>query len=132
MPTANLMAMAAPTAGAPTVDFSGKWKNQLNSEMDLVITGQKVTGRYKSLVSSGGSTVEGEITGYVDRDLIAIVVNWDTTASLTSWTGQMVDEGGTETIETLWHLVMDIAEGPAEGAAIWQSTFAGADTFARP
>lgn len=126
------MRMAAKTAGAPTVDFSGRWNNQLNSEMDLTITGQKVSGRYKSIVSSSGASVEGDIAGYVDRDLIAFVVNWDTTASLTAWTGQMVNEGGQVSIPTLWHLVMDIADGPQEDEGLWQSTVAGADTFVRP
>lgn len=127
---ANPLAKAAPTAGGATVDFAGAWKNQLGSVMTLTVTGQGVSGRYVSPVSGGSGAVEGAIAGYVDGDLIAFVVNWDTTASLTAWTGQLVGGGAGATLKTLWHLVMNVPD-PDEATGLWQSTFAGADVFTR-
>jgi hypothetical protein len=131
MPTAKMLRRAAPTAGGASVNFSGQWKNQLGSVMDLTISGQSVTGTYSSPVSGGGGTVDGDLVGYVDGDLIAFTVNWTTPASLTAWTGQLVAEGGQDVIRTLWHLVMNIPDAN-EPTGLWQSTFAGADNFYRP
>lgn len=130
MLTGKAVMKAAPTAGAATVDFSGLWRNQLGSEMDLTITGQAVEGTYTSPVSSGGTTVSGELVGFVDGDLISFVVNWSTPASLTAWTGQMTEEGGYDVIRTLWQLVQNIPDAD-EPNGLWQSTYVGADAFRR-
>ncbi len=121
---------AAPSAKAATVNFSGWWKNQLGSKMNLTIQGQSVSGTYSSPVSSGGGTVDGELVGFVDGDLISFVVNWTSPASLTAWTGQLVSENGSDTIKTLWLLVQNVPDAN-EPTGLWQSTLTGADNFQR-
>ena len=128
----KIFANAAPTAGRATVNFAGLWKNDLESMMTLAVDGQKVSGRYASPVSTGGPPVEGDIVGYVDGDLISFVVNWDGPASLTAWTGQLLnDDTDHPSIKTLWHLVMNVADDH-EDNGLWKSTFTGADVFTRP
>lgn len=129
MLTHKMIAQAAPSLGA-TIDFSGEWQNQLGSIMDLSMSGQSLSGRYKSPVSGDGTSVGGDLVGWVDGDLISFTVNWTTPASLTAWTGQLVDESGRETIKTLWHLVKNIADADEENG-LWTSTLTGTDSFWR-
>jgi len=126
----RIISRAAPSAGAATVDFSGNWKNQLGSTMTLIVNGQKLSGTYQSTVSGGGGTIRGDLVGFVDGDLIAFTVNWTSPASLTSWTGQLVNENGRDVIKTLWLLVQNIPDAN-EPTGLWQSTFTGSDLFER-
>lgn len=130
MLTTKMILRAAPSAAAATVDFRGKWKNQLGSVMKLTIAGQNVTGTYTSPVSAGGGTVVGDLVGFVDGDLISFVVNWASPASLTAWTGQLVREGNRDVIKTLWLLVQNVPDA-SEPTGLWQSTLAGSDSFRR-
>ena len=120
----------ATPALAPPPNFTGRWRNQMNSFMDLAITGSSVTGLYNSASSSGGAPVQGVINGVTIGDLIAFTVLWLPSGSITSWTGQLVEEGGVQTIRTLWHLVTNIPDDN-EDDKFWMSTWAGADEFVR-
>jgi len=129
MLTTKTITKAAATAGA-TIDFSGDWVNELGSKMKIAMAGQALTGTYESPVSGGGGSVKGDLVGFVDGDLISFVVNWTTPASLTAWTGQLVDVAGNDVIKTLWLLVQNI-DDPSEPNGLWKSTLAGADDFRR-
>jgi len=120
MLTTKVINNAATTQGV-TVNFSGKWRNQLGSTMTIITSGQSITGKYISPVSGGGGTVEGDLVGWTDGDLVSFVVNWAGPASLTAWTGQLVDEGGVETMKTLWQLVQNIQDSN-EPTGLWMST----------
>jgi len=129
MLTTKAITRAAPSAGA-TIDFSGTWTNQVGSTAVLAMAGQRLTGRYRSPVSGGGGSIDGDITGWAEGDLISFIVNWDTSASLTAWSGQLVAEGGRDVIKTLWLLVQNVPD-TNEPTGLWQSTLAGADEFWR-
>lgn len=129
MLTTKMITKAAATAGA-TIDFSGDWVNELGSTMKLVMAGQTLTGAYESPVSGGGGSVKGDLVGFVDGDLISFVVNWTTPASLTAWTGQLVDVAGKDVIKTLWLLVQNV-DDVSEPNGLWKSTLAGDDDFRR-
>lgn len=122
-------ASSAPTAvRAP--DFSGRWINQMASVMDLTINGNVVSGTYYSASSSGGPPVSGAIAGVTVDDLIAFTVLWTQSGSITSWTGQLIEQNGVEKIRTLWHLVTNVPDDD-EDDKFWMSTWAGADEFVR-
>jgi len=102
------------TAGAAP-NFAGLWTNEYQSTANFIVNGSNVTGTYTSVVSSTGGTIAGPIVGQVSGDTIAFTVLWPSTnPSITAWVGQIVTKSGTETLETLWHLVADISE-----AQIW-------------
>jgi hypothetical protein len=122
-----LQAGKSPTAKA--VNFSGWWRNQMKSTMDLAVSGNDVTGTYTSAASSSGGPTVGSIKGYVSGDLISFVVLWEK-GSMTAWVGQLVDEDTAPRIKTLWHLVTNIPDDD-EGEYLWLSVFAGADEFTR-
>ena len=130
MLTSKAILDAAPTGVGLSVDFSGRWANQLGSVMNLRVAGQRVVGDYTSPVSGGGGTVRGELTGFVDGDLISFIVNWEGPASLTAWTGQLVRDDNRDVIKTLWLLVKNV-EDSNEPTGLWQSTLAGTDEFTR-
>jgi uncharacterized protein (DUF2147 family) len=119
-------------AVAPTpapVNFAGKWKNQYGSTADIQVKGSEVSGTYTSLVSSTNKTISGPIRGYLSGDIIALTVLWPAKAgSITAWVGQVVDVKGTQTLKTLWHLVVNIPDAD-EKTGLWTSIYCGADDF---
>ena len=114
---------------APAGDFAGHWENELQSTMDLVLTGDRITGQYTSHVSGGGGQITGAITGSVAGNIITFFVNWGN-ASITSWIGHLVQENGAEWIETLWQLAQP-TQHPTNPNELWTSILAGADRFHR-
>lgn len=68
--------VAAVVRPAAVPDFSGKWINELNSYMELDVDGSEISGTYTSAVSGGGGPVTGDLSGYVNGNLISFVVNW--------------------------------------------------------
>jgi hypothetical protein len=115
----------------PPISVAGKWVNQYGSSAQFVISGTSLSGKYISKVSSSNTTVEGPIIGYIAGDVVAFSVLWPAKlGSITSWVGQIVDVDGTETLKTLWQLVMNVPE-VEEPEKLWTSIFAGADEFTR-
>jgi hypothetical protein len=125
----NVKRAAPPAAAKPFVGFAGKWQNEYQSVADFKVNGSNVSGTYTSKVSGSGKTVSGPIVGQLSGDVIAFTVLWPTDdPSITSWVGQVTNDGGAETLETLWHLVMNISEDPND---VWKSVLAGAHFFTR-
>lgn len=114
-------------AGTGTfTNFAGTWKNELGSQMTLIQSGDSLTGEYESAVSSGGGTTIGDLSGFVDGDLIAFLVHWRDFEAITSWVGQLEPGATTETIKTLWQMTKQVPSGDE-----WASINAGSDTFTR-
>lgn len=115
----------------PTVDFTGKWKNNLGSEMELeALTNGRVKGIYRTGVGQPAPTEEFELVGFASGDLLSFTVNFGKYGSLTAWAGQHTVENKVERIYTLWHLARNVkdAEEPKE---LWGAILAGANTFER-
>jgi hypothetical protein len=100
------------------------------SFMDLTVNGSIVTGTYNSASSAAGGSVQGAVTGVTVGDLIALTVLWTQSGSITSWTGQLIEEGGAPRLRTLWHLITNVPNEQEPGK-FWMSTWAGADEFTR-
>lgn len=124
-------AVASTSAAGPR-DFSGKWKNQLESEMVIVQSGTKITGKYTSKVSSGGSpTPPMDLVGFVNDDLISFSVSWPPKQAVTAWVGQMIEEAaGNPKIFTMWQMTVGIPDDD-EDDGLWKTIAAGTDTFSR-
>lgn len=126
----TLSAAVAPPKSTP-INVSGKWVNEYQSTAEFVISGEDITGTYTSTVSSTGREIKGAIKGYITGDTLAFSVLWNTPAeSITSWVGQIVDLHGTETLKTLWQLVVNLPDDD-EPTGLWTSIYAGADNFTR-
>jgi Avidin family len=116
---------------APTVDFNGVWRNELRSEMNLVVDTQgNVIGKYKTGVGSPEPTEEFDLVGFASGDLLSFTVNFGKYGSLTSWAGQHTMDNGSEVIKTLWLLARNIKD-PDESANLWGSVLIGYNNFQR-
>jgi len=109
-----------------SVDFSGDWKNELGSVMHLQQTNTSLVGTYTSTVSSTGGSTVGDLVGFVDGDLISIVVHWRDFQAITSWVGQATPGSSANTIKTLWQMTKQVDIGDE-----WASINAGSDVFER-
>ena len=95
----------------PTVDFSGTWQNELQSEMHLNVDQQgHVTGKYKTGIGTPNPSEEVDLVGFASADLLSFTVNFGTHGSLTCWSGQHILEDGVETIKTKWLLTQNLNE----------------------
>ena len=118
-------------APAPDINFSGKWRNELQSEMDLVVdTAGSVTGTYRTGVGSPSPVEEFDLVGFASGDLLSFTVNFGQYGSLTSWAGQHTVQAGAERIKTMWLLAKNV-EDAGEPASLWGAVLTGSDTFRR-
>jgi len=128
-PLKKLAKLAAPT-GLSDCDFSGTWRNELGSTMELDVLNGLVNGTYASSTSSGGTPVTGKIKGFAKADLIAVVIRWNIPgASMTTWVGQAERKGG-ERLRTVWHLAHETPDQD-EPRELWTSILTGTDLFRR-
>lgn len=119
-----------PSVAAAPPNFTGLWRNQMRSTMDLTIDGRHVSGVYTSASSDDGPPIASvDLCGFVAGDLISFIAYWPG-GSMTSWVGQMIDDQTAPRVRTLWHLITEIAD-PSEASFLWKSTLAGADEFTR-
>jgi hypothetical protein len=119
------------SAPIPSINFNGKWRNDLNSEMDLIVDmAGSVTGTYRTGVGSPGPTKDFDLVGFASGDLLSFTVNFGEFGSLTSWAGQHTIVGGAERIKTMWLLARNV-EDSSEPTSLWGAVLAGADTFFR-
>ncbi|GAB5566167.1 MAG: avidin/streptavidin family protein [Winogradskyella sp.] len=115
----------------PKVDLTGVWENQLDSEMTLIMESSgSLSGKYKTAVGKPSDSEEFDLIGVVTGDLVAFIVNFGKYGSLTSWTGQVVENSGKQVIQTLWHLSKNIKDENEEDE-IWGSLLTGAGNFTR-
>jgi len=122
---------SAKAAPPPAVNFNGKWRNELHSEMEIVVdSAGSVTGTYRTGVGSPSSTEEFDLVGFASGDLLSFTVNFGEYGSLTSWAGQHTIEGGAERIKTMWLLAKNV-EDANEPASLWGAVLTGANTFSR-
>ncbi len=116
-----------------TFDFSGRWANNHGAVLELQVNGHDLTGMYygsnKGFAHAGESNAE--VKGSVVGDLIAFMVLWEKSGSITQWCGQIL---GAETphakLVLMWRLITELPE-PEEPRYFWMSTFAGTDDFTR-
>jgi len=118
-------------APAPTIDFNGTWRNELHSEMNLIVdaTGN-VTGKYKTGVGTPAPSEEFVLVGFASGDLLSFIVNFGKYGSLTSWSGQHTEENGKEVIKTMWLLARNVTDQD-EPKNLWGAILTGHDNFQR-
>ena len=123
--------MAARTRATSKVDFSGVWRNQRGSSMELSIDDRgRLSGTFRTVVGAPSGQESFPLCGFVQGDLIAFTVNFGVHESVTAWAGQHTIVGGRERIETLWHLAKNIPDADEE-RSLWAAVLAGADSFER-
>jgi len=123
--------LASRSGASPKVDFSGHWRNQRGSSIELTVDDRgRVGGSFRTAVGVPSPNESFPLCGFAEGDLIAFSVSFGVYESVTAWAGQHTIVGGRERIETLWHLARNIADQD-EDRALWSAVLTGADTFER-
>ncbi|MCV6639657.1 avidin/streptavidin family protein [Candidatus Albibeggiatoa sp. nov. NOAA] len=120
----------------PIVNFNGKWRNKLSSEMIITVEKGIVSGIYQTVVGEPSHNCEEfPLSGFVNGHLISFIVDWKQYGSITAWVGQHIIDinGNNERIETMWHLVKNIGEEgkEADSNSYWNAFLSGSDVFSK-
>jgi hypothetical protein len=111
--------------------LSGRWRNRLDSVMDLVVAdGGAVSGTYHTAVGGNRGFDAHPLTGFVRGDAVVFCVDFRPHGSLGTWAGHHLADGGPERLVTLWHLARPVPH-PHVDVDLWQGLLAGADEFER-
>jgi hypothetical protein len=116
----------------PNVDFSGKWHNEHDSEMELQVAADgRVTGKYQTGVGSPTPSEQFDLVGFAKGDQLSFTVDFSKYGTLTAWVGQhTINKQGAEEINTMWHLSENVPDAD-EKDKMWNSVTDGADFFWR-
>lgn len=121
------------------MNISGTWYNELNSQMDLTVSGNQIKGTYWSAVGEAESKYE--LIGMIDTNpddektkgtAVGWTVVWNNSRknahSVTTWSGQyqINEKTKCEEIITIWLLSRETSP-----QADWSSTLVGQDIFTR-
>ncbi len=116
------------------MDISGLWYNELTSQVEFQVNGNRVIGKYWTAV--GDAVGEYSLIGQINNSnnlgqVIGFVVLWQNefrgANAVTTWSGQVqLDDNGDETIVTTWLLTLE-----TDVDSDWKSTLIGKDTFTR-
>jgi hypothetical protein len=109
--------------GGPSGGIAGTWTNALGSVMELHCDGTAgaLRGTYTSGVRDRHTY---QLSGYANATTVVFSVNFTSSASIGAWAGHYDPERGA--LDMLWHLVAEPTAGE-----LWDTTFAGSDTFTR-
>jgi hypothetical protein len=114
------------------MSFAGNWKNRLGSEMVLQVTGNKVTGKYKSAVGEVDPSKEYDLEGFVIDNLVGFTALWADRKSITCWVDRLQQEGGKDKIHAVWHLgSLFKDEDFKEPTELWNTFLTNLDEFER-
>jgi hypothetical protein len=113
-----------------SVDFTGTWKNQLGSTLELSVTGGIVSGRFESGVGDDGKTIWVQVSGRVLEDVITFNAVYESYGTVVAWVGQHTVETGAGKIKALWLHATNV-EDTQEQDWMWFSNRIGADVFSR-
>lgn len=110
--------------------FTGTWKNQNDSTLELTENGGVLSGRFESGVGDNGAILWVDITGRILDDVATFNALYPQYGTVVSWVGQMTDDAGTDVIKTQWLHVTNIPDDQ-EQDWMWYTNRIGADVFRR-
>ena len=85
------------------INLNGKWKNQYNSVMDLAIIENRVSGTFQTAIGQPRFEEKFEISGKINSNVIAFMVDFGKYGSLACWTGRFELDDQGPVIHTMWH-----------------------------
>lgn len=113
------------------VNFTGTWKNQHGSKLELrELTGGVVDGRFESGVGDDNAVLWVDIAGHTLEDVITFHAVYEKYKTIVSWVGQHTEENGVGKIKTHWLHVSDIPDNQ-EHDWMWYTNRIGSDVFTR-
>jgi hypothetical protein len=112
------------------VDFTGTWKNQLDSTLELAVIGGIVTGRFESGEGDDGEILWVEVSGRVLDDVITFNAAYPRYGTVIAWVGQHTVTNGVGRIVTHWLHATNVPDDQ-EQDWMWFTNRIGSDVFTR-
>lgn len=109
------------------VDLAGIWHNEHGSELELVVDGTNLRGRFRSGTGLVKGRFEAEVVGFLSGNLVAFTANFGMQGSLTSWVGHVVIQDGAPRIHANWNMCVELPRDAM--TELWRGVWTGADTF---
>ena len=102
-----------------SVDFTGTWKNQHGSTLELDDTGGTVSGRFESGVGDDGQALWVDVSGRTLGDVITFNAVYTDYGIVVAWVGQHTVEDGAGMIKTHWIHATLFGVFSSEGRRTW-------------
>ncbi|NXO05285.1 AVID protein, partial [Rhinopomastus cyanomelas] len=129
------LALVAPGFFATQCNLTGKWINDLGSNMTIEAVSRKgdFAGSYFTAVTASNNKIQvSPLLGYLNntdtQPVFGFTVQWNFTESVTVFTGQcFVDAEGKEVLKTMWLLRSHVDHITDD----WKATRVGTNNFTR-
>jgi len=112
------------------VDFTGTWKNQHDSTLELNVLNGIVSGRFESGVGDDNQTLWVAVSGRTIEDVITFNAVFEKYCTVVAWVGQHTEENGVGKIKTHWLHATNVDDSE-EKYWMWSSNRIGSDVFVR-
>ncbi|KQK82889.1 avidin-like protein [Amazona aestiva] len=131
------LAMVAPVLSTKKCVLTGRWVNDLGSNMTIMAVNEKgeFLGSYHTAVTATSNEIKvsplhgsQHRTNKNSQATFGFTVNWSFSDSVTVFTGQcFVDEDGKEVLKTMWLLRSNVDSIKDD----WKATMVGINVFTR-
>lgn len=111
------------------INLNGKWINQYNSEMNLIVVDNIVSGTFQTAIGQPKFEEKFEIRGKINKNVIGFLVDFEKYGSIACWTGRFEFDDDGPVIHTMWHLSQ--SEG-GEEEQLAKAILTGVGTFRKP
>ncbi len=112
------------------IDFTGTWRNQHGSVLELSVVDGTVSGRFESVVGDDGHMLWVDVTGRTLGDVITWNAVYESYGIVVAWIGQFATGDGTGAIHTHWIHATNLPDRE-EKEWMWFSNRIGSDVFRR-
>ncbi|NXG00968.1 AVID protein, partial [Sakesphorus luctuosus] len=131
------LALGAHGLSVEKCNLTGRWKNDLGSNMTISAVDEKgnFTGSYNTSVADTPNKIQlsplvgfQHLTNPIGQPTFGFTVNWTFSDSITVFTGQcFVDKNGKEVLKTMWLLRSRVDNIEND----WKATRVGTNEFTR-
>lgn len=113
------------------VDFTGTWRNQNGSILELRQLGSgNIDGRFESGVGDNNQTLWVEVNGRALGDVVTFHAVFESFGTVVSWVGQHTTKDGVGQLKTHWLHATNVTDQD-EPDWLWYANRIGNDTFNR-
>lgn len=112
------------------VDFSGLWRDDNGSELELTVDGVAICGVYRTRLTGKQSLDAFPLVGFGKHDILSLTVDFGADGSLAAWVGQYALRGKRECLKTAWLLSEEVID-PNDGGYLHGTVLSGTSEFQR-
>ena len=131
MPARGLSDSEPAALPIPSVDFTGEWRSELGSSIDLTVAADgSVRGVYRRAIGAASILETFPLAGFAAGALLCLTANLGKYRSVISWVGQHSEENKNPVIKTMWLLARYVPD-PDDPTYLGGATVTGTNLFVR-